>query len=93
MYKDCEKPWKNRWSSFDIVGQMDYYKIKLMPQTITEKYIRVPTQEYTRLKQLQKHFEPFWKYITHLQDIKEARQDIKQGRTIPQEKLFKELGL
>lgn len=64
-----------------------------MPQTITKNYIRIHKEEYTKLKQLQKHFEVFWKYFTHLKDIEEARKDIKTGRTISQEELFKKLGL
>jgi len=63
-----------------------------MTQTITKNYIRISKEEYIKLKELQKHFEAFWKYITHLQDIKEAREDIKAGRTISQEQLFRKLG-
>jgi len=64
-----------------------------MAQTITKNYIRISKEEYIKLRQLQKHFEAFWKYFSHLQDIKEARKDIKAGRTISQKELFKKLGL
>lgn len=64
-----------------------------MNQTITKNYIRISKEEYLKLKQLQKHFEIFWKYLTHLQGIKEAREDIESGRTIPQEELFRKLEL
>lgn len=72
---------------------MNYYKIKIMTQVNTKNYIRVSKKEYLKLKELQEHFEVFWQYFSHLQDIKEAREDIKTGRVISQEQLFKKLGL
>ena len=64
-----------------------------MLKTATKRYIRVPKEEYARLKQLQKRFESFLAYAAHVQSIREARKDIRAGRTIPQEQLFKKLGL
>ena len=58
-----------------------------------QNYIRIPKEEYAKLKKLQKHFGFFLNYFEHLQDIKKAREEIKAGKTISQEKLFKELGL
>ncbi|HBT81443.1 hypothetical protein A2757_02495 [Candidatus Giovannonibacteria bacterium RIFCSPHIGHO2_01_FULL_48_47] len=56
-------------------------------------YIKVSRTEYLRLRKLQKYFETFWNYLSHLRDIQEAREDIKAGRTIAQEKLFRKLGI
>lgn len=64
-----------------------------MVNIITQKYIRVLREDYIRLKQLQKHFGVFWNYVEHMQDIKEARQEIRTKKTIAQEKLFEDIGL
>ncbi|MBI4159721.1 hypothetical protein HY504_01010 [Candidatus Wolfebacteria bacterium] len=56
-------------------------------------YIQIRQDEYARLKKLQRHFEDFWNYISYRRDINEAREDMRRGRTIPQEKLFHKLGL
>lgn len=64
-----------------------------MAKVMTQKYIRVPREDYLRLKQLQKHFGAFWNYIEHIRDIKEARQEIRAKKTVAQESLFEELGL
>lgn len=56
-----------------------------------KNYIKIPKEEYSKLKKLQKYFEKFVEYFEHLQDIKKAREDVKLGRTISQKKLFKEL--
>jgi len=65
-----------------------------MAGTVTSKnYIKISKEEYLKLKQIQKHFEKFWKYFTHLQEIEEARQDIKSGKVIAQDKILKLLKL
>lgn len=64
-----------------------------MSKIPVQNYVKVRQEEYARLKNLQKRFEVFWNYITHLRDIKDAREDIKKGKAVPQEKLFKNLGL
>lgn len=64
-----------------------------MNKASTKNYVKIRREEYTYLKRLQKNFEAFWNYFIHLRDIEEAREDIKNGRTIPQEKLFRKLGL
>ena len=64
-----------------------------MAKIATQKYIRVPREDYMRLKGLQKHFGAFWNYIEHIRDIKEARQQVRAKKTIAQEDLFRELGL
>lgn len=55
--------------------------------------IIIPKTEYARLKKLDKRFKDFFAYIEYLIDIKEAREEIKKKKIVPQEKLFKELGL
>lgn len=59
--------------------------------TFKEK-ISIPKTEYLRLKKLEARFQDFWEYLEHLGDIKESREEIKKGKFIPQEKLFKRLG-
>jgi len=60
--------------------------------TAKEK-ISIPKTEYLRLKELDKRFNGFWAYLKNSTEIKEARKEIKQKKVIPQEKLFKKLGL
>ncbi len=64
-----------------------------MNHTATREFVKVPKAEYARLKDLKKNFEKFLKYAKFLQDLDEAEKDIRAGRTIPQEKLFRQLGL
>ena len=56
-------------------------------------YVKIRREEYTRLKKLQKYFEGFWGYLSHLQDIDEARKEVKQGKVISQEDLFQKFGV
>lgn len=56
-----------------------------------KNYIKIPKEEYFKLKKLQKYFKKFVEYFEHLQDIKKAREEIRAEKTISQEKLFKEL--
>ncbi|MEK7567119.1 MAG: hypothetical protein AAB527_03230 [Patescibacteria group bacterium] len=60
---------------------------------VAEKYIRIPKEEYTKLKALQKRFEAFWVYLKHLKDIDDARKNIAAGKIVSQKKLFQELGI
>ncbi len=64
-----------------------------MNKTSPKNYIKIRRDEYLRLKKLQERFESFLNYFMHLKDIKEARQDIKMGNIMSQEKLFKKMGL
>lgn len=64
-----------------------------MNRAVSNKYVRIRPEEYARLKNLQKHFEAFWSYVSHLRDIQEAREDIERGDMISQEELFKSHGL
>lgn len=60
--------------------------------TKTKDKISISKLEYLRLKKLDGYFRDFWSYLQNLIDIKEAREEIKRKRVIPQEKLFKKLG-
>ncbi len=75
----------------DALFTMRYHKC--MNKTSLSNYVKIRREEYLWLKKLQKNFETFWNYLRHLRDIEEARQDVKKGRTIPQEKLFKRMRL
>lgn len=53
----------------------------------------IPRLEYDRLKRLDAKFRVFLAYLEEVMDIKEAREEIKKGKFISQEKLFRKLGL
>ncbi|OGF82049.1 hypothetical protein A2924_03750 [Candidatus Giovannonibacteria bacterium RIFCSPLOWO2_01_FULL_44_16] len=55
--------------------------------------IPVKKREYMRLKKLDKSFGKFVNYFRELTEIEEARKQIREKKTIPQEKLFKRLGI
>jgi len=54
--------------------------------------VAIPKNEYLRLKKLDKRFKDLLSYFEHLSGIREAREEVKQGKMISQEKLFKQLG-
>jgi len=58
----------------------------------TKDSVYIPRSEYLRLKKLDKRFADFFAYIEHLADIREARKEVKLGKIVSQEKLFKQLG-
>ncbi len=62
------------------------------PTTSLRDRVSVPRLEYFRLKKLEERFSDFWIYMEHLMDIREAREHMKKGKVISQEKLFKRLG-
>jgi len=64
-----------------------------MANTAVKDKILIPKGEYLRLKKLDSRFGDFLGYLENLIDIREARKEIKQKKFIPQEKLFKQLGL
>ena len=64
-----------------------------MNKTSSPRYVKIPKDEYIRLKKLQNHFDGFWGYMSRLRDIEEARDDLKQGKTVSQEELFKKFGV
>ena len=63
-----------------------------MTTTSLKDKIFIPRGEYFRLKKLEERFSDFWIYMEHLMDIREAREHVKKGNVISQEKLFKKLG-
>jgi adenylate cyclase class IV len=63
-----------------------------MANGITKEKICIPVMEYSRLKKIDEKFSDFWTYFKNLMDIHESREEVKQKKTIPQEKLFKQLG-
>lgn len=46
-----------------------------------------------RFRVLERRFEIVEKYLSHVKRMEKSRADIKKGNLIPQEKLFRELGL
>lgn len=63
-----------------------------MANITTKEKISIPKKEYQRLKKIDERFGDFLAYLENLMEIREAREEIKQKRIIPQEKLFKQLG-
>ncbi len=55
--------------------------------------IIIQKEEYQRLKKLDQSFGRFVEYFAFLQDIAEARKEAKEKKIIPQERLFRKLGL
>ena len=55
--------------------------------------VAIEKKEYARLRKLDKTFGELFVYFSHLYEIVEARKEVKEKKTIPQEKLFKKLGL
>lgn len=53
--------------------------------------VKVPRNEYVRLKKLDKQFGAFLSYAAHLLDIEKGREDARAGRLISQTDLFKRL--
>lgn len=60
--------------------------------TVLKNNISVPKSEYLRLKYIDRRFKDFFNYFENLIEISEAKKEIKRGKIIPQEKLFKKLG-
>ena len=57
----------------------------------TQSNVKVPRNEYVRLKKLDKQFGAFLSYAAHLLDIEKGRGDVRAGRLISQTDLFKRL--
>lgn len=55
--------------------------------------VTIKKNEYIRLKKLDQSFGQILEYFAYIQDIIKARKEVKEKKTIPQEKLFKTLGL
>jgi len=64
-----------------------------MKTSATSSKVLVSQSEYARLKEIEKQFGKFLAYIRHGEQIKIARDEIKDGKIVAQEKLFEALGL
>ena len=62
-----------------------------MANCVTKEKISISKKEYFRLKRIDERFKDFWLYLENLMDIREAREEIKQKKIIPKEKLFKQI--
>jgi len=63
-----------------------------MAHTIIDDQVSVPREEYLRLKEMENRFGRFLEYVAYAEDIRRAREEVKQRKLIPQERLFKDLG-
>ena len=61
--------------------------------TATATKISIPRAEYLRLKELDALFRDFFAYFEHVTLVRQARREITLGKGVPQEKVFKKLGL
>jgi len=61
--------------------------------TITKNNIIISANEYDYLKRIEKTFERFFNFFSHLKDIEKARKEIKKKEYLSQDILFKKLGL
>jgi hypothetical protein len=57
-----------------------------------DNQVSVPREEYLRLKEIENRFGRFLAYVAYVEDIRRAREEVKQRKLIPQERLFKEVG-
>ena len=63
-----------------------------MAHTLVDDRVSVPREEYLRLKEMESRFGRFLEYVTYVEDIRRAREDVKQRKFVPQERLFTDLG-
>ena len=63
-----------------------------MAQTMVDDQVSVPREEYLRLKEIESRFGRFLEYVAYVEDIRRAREEVRQKKRIPQERLFKDLG-
>ena len=59
----------------------------------TQRIVRVPAGEYRRLKLVDKRYQELLIYVRHLEGVRKARRDVRAGRVVPQERLFRSLGI
>ena len=55
--------------------------------------LEITRDEYQRLKELDRKFGHFLHFAEHANDIRESRDDLKLGKGVGQNELFKRLGL
>jgi len=63
-----------------------------MAHAMLDNQVSVPREEYLRLKEIENRFGRFLAYVAYVEDIRRAREEVKQRKLIPQERLFKEVG-
>jgi len=63
-----------------------------MAHAMLDDQVSVPREEYLRLKEIESRFGRFLEYVAYVEDIRRAREEVKQKKFIPQERLFKDLG-
>jgi hypothetical protein len=63
-----------------------------MTHTLVDDRVSVPREEYLRLKEMESRFGRFLEYVAYVEDIRRAREEVKQRKFVPQERLFKDLG-
>jgi len=63
-----------------------------MAHAMLDNRVYVPREEYLRVKEIENRFGRFLAYVAYVEDIRRARQEVKQRKLVPQERLFKELG-
>lgn len=55
--------------------------------------VTLKKEEYSRLRKLDKSFGGLFDYFVYLYEVADSRRQVKEKRVVPQEKLFKKLGL
>lgn len=63
-----------------------------MAHILVDDGVSVPRDEYLRLKDMESRFGRFLEYGAYVEDIRRAREEVKQRKFVPQERLFKDLG-
>lgn len=55
--------------------------------------VTLKKDEYSRLRKLDKSFGRLFDYFVYLYEIADSRRQVKEKKIVPQEKLFKKLGI
>jgi len=63
-----------------------------MAHTLVDDRVSIPREEYLRLKEMESRFGRFPECVAYVEDIRRAREEVKQRKFVPQERLFKDLG-
>lgn len=53
--------------------------------------VKIPKNEYTRLKNVEKRMAGFLSYFDYMHGIQRSREEVVKGKFVSQEKLFKKL--
>ena len=81
----------NQFKEYDRLYQFAVVTSKSIEGLMRKNHLDRTTKAHIRKLLLETH--SLQDRVKHVADIAEARADIAAGRTIPQEKLFKKLGL